>query len=216
VPEHGPEGAKQPIVTVGFSGHRMGFLVDAFVGEQQIVIKPLGSHLRKVDNVAGVTVLGAGEVVPILNVPDLMSNARTRSGQRVAGIAERAERQGPGKILICEDSFTTRELERSIFEAAGYEVETAADGSIGFSKLKDGLQVDAVVTDVQMPNMTGFELTRAIKNDASLAVIPVVIVTSLERDEEKAEGIAAGADAYITKSVFNQDTLLDTVERLIR
>jgi len=75
--------------------------------------------------------------------------------------------------------------------------------------------VDAVVTDVQMPNMTGFELTRAIKADATLAVIPVIIVTSLERDEEKAEGIQAGADAYITKSVFNQDTLLDTVERLI-
>lgn len=215
VPERGPEGAKQPIVTIGYSGHRMGFIVDAFVGEQQIVIKPLGSHLKKVDNVAGVTILGAGEIVPILNVPDLMANARTRSGHRV-GPAARAERQGPSKVLICEDSFTTRELERSIFEAAGYEVETAADGAIGFGKLKEGLQVDAVVTDVQMPNMTGFELTRAIKNDPTLQVIPVVIVTSLERDEEKAEGIEAGADAYITKSVFNQDTLLDTVERLIR
>jgi two-component system, chemotaxis family, sensor kinase CheA len=69
---------------------------------------------------------------------------------------------------------------------------------------------------VQMPNMTGFELTRAIKSDDLLKSIPVIIVTSLERDEEKAEGIEAGADAYITKSVFNQDTLLDTVERLIR
>ena len=192
------------------------FIVDAFVGEQQIVIKPLGSHLSKVDNVAGVTILGAGEVVPILNVPDLMTNARSRSGQRAFGQIERTERSGPRKILICEDSFTTRELERSIFEAAGYQVETAMDGAMGFSKLKEGLQVDAVVTDVQMPNMTGFELTKAIKSDPVLQVIPVIIVTSLERDEEKAEGIDAGADAYITKSVFNQDTLLDTVERLIR
>ena len=75
---------------------------------------------------------------------------------------------------------------------------------------------DVLVTDVQMPNMTGFELTKAIKTDAKLKDIPVVIVTSLERDEEKAIGIEVGADAYITKSVFNQDTLLDTVERLIR
>jgi len=216
VPAHGHEGVKIPIATIGFSGHRMGFIVDALVGEQQIVIKTLGSHLRKVENVAGVTILGAGEVVPILNVPDLMDNARHRAGQRVGGQVVEKERTGPLKILICEDSFTTRELERSIFEAAGYEVEVAMDGAQGLAKLKEGLEVDAVVSDVQMPNMTGFELTRAIKNDPSLEEIPVIIVTSLERDEEKAEGIEAGADAYITKSVFNQDTLLDTVERLIR
>jgi two-component system chemotaxis sensor kinase CheA len=215
VSELGHEGLKTPIAIIGFSGHRMGFVVDALVGEQQIVIKTLGTHLEKVDNVAGVTILGAGEVVPILNVPDLMENARVRAGRKT-GQAQEEERGGPRRILICEDSFTTRELERSIFEAAGYDVEVGMDGAEGLRKLKEGLQVDAVVTDVQMPNMTGFELTRAVKGDPQLEEIPVVIVTSLERDEEKAEGIDAGADAYITKSVFNQDTLLDTVERLIR
>ena len=215
VAHRGHEGKKIPIATIGFSGHRIGFVVDALVGEQQIVIKPLGSHLRKVDNVAGVTVLGAGEIVPILNVPDLMDWARSRSRQSHVA-AEEKTRTGPAKVLICEDSFTTRELERSIFEAAGYEVEVAMDGAMGLARLQEGLKVDAVVTDVQMPNMTGFELTRAIKADPNLSSIPVIIVTSLERDEEKAEGVEAGADAYITKSVFNQDTLLDTVERLIR
>ncbi len=211
------EAGKLPVVTIGFSGHRMGFLVDAFVGEQQIVIKTLGSHLKHVDNVAGVTILGAGEVVPILNVPDLMANARRMTGRAGGRTAVKREKdQGPRRVLICEDSFTTRELERSIFEAAGYVVETATDGAAGLAKLREGLKVDAVVTDVQMPNMTGFELTRAIKGDETLKEIPVIIVTSLEREEEKAEGIEAGADAYITKSVFNQDTLLDTVERLIR
>jgi two-component system chemotaxis sensor kinase CheA len=210
-------GGKIPIATLSFSGHRLGLIVDAFVGEQQIVIKTLGTHLKRVDNVAGVTILGAGEVVPILNVPDLMTNGRQITGVRVrrsAVVKEKAA--GPSRILICEDSFTTRELERSIFEAAGYEVETATDGAMGLARLREGLDPDAVVTDVQMPNMTGFELTKAIKSDDMLQHIPVIIVTSLERDEEKAEGINAGADAYITKSVFNQDTLLDTVERLIR
>ncbi len=210
---------KIPVATLGFSGHRIGMIVDEFVGEQQIVIKTLGTHLKRVDNVAGVTILGAGEVVPILNVPDLMTNGRQLTGVRArrAGAAEDTEKaQGPRRILICEDSFTTRELERSIFEAAGYEVETATDGALGLTRLREGLNPDAVVTDVQMPNMNGFDLTRAIKSDDDLKAIPVIIVTSLERDEEKAEGISAGADAYITKSVFNQDTLLDTVERLIR
>jgi chemotaxis protein histidine kinase CheA/ActR/RegA family two-component response regulator len=207
---------KIPIATLSFSGHRLGMIVDEFVGEQQIVIKTLGTHLRRIDNVAGVTILGAGEVVPILNVPDLMTNGRQMTGMRTRRAAAVKEKEaGPRRVLICEDSFTTRELERSIFEAAGYLVETATDGAQGLAKLREGLNPDAVVTDVQMPNMTGFELTRAIKADDHLAAIPVIIVTSLERDEEKAEGISAGADAYITKSVFNQDTLLDTVERLI-
>jgi two-component system chemotaxis sensor kinase CheA len=211
--------SKIPIATLGFSGHRIGIIVDEFVGEQQIVIKTLGTHLKRVDNVAGVTILGAGEVVPILNVPDLMTNGRQLTGARIrraGGGKEKEKEKGPSRILICEDSFTTRELERSIFEAAGYDVETATDGAMGLARLREGLDPDAVVTDVQMPNMTGFELTRAIKADNDLKSIPVIIVTSLERDEEKAEGIEAGADAYITKSVFNQDTLLGTVERLIR
>jgi len=212
-----PASTKISVAALGLSGHRLGLVVDAFVGEQQIVIKTLGSHLRRVDNVAGVTVLGAGEVVPILNVPDLMANGRQLTGDVRGRAAQSAQKeQRPHRILICEDSFTTRELERSIFEAAGCEVETAIDGAAGLQKLREGLNPDAVVTDVQMPNMTGFELTRAIKGDETLKSIPVIIVTSLEREEEKAEGINAGADAYITKSVFNQDTLLETVERLIR
>ncbi len=214
-----PTRPKIPVATLGFSGHRIGLIVDEFVGEQQIVIKTLGTHLKRVDNVAGVTILGAGEVVPILNVPDLMTNGRQLTGVRArkaGSVVEAGKDKGPSRVLICEDSFTTRELERSIFEAAGFEVETATDGAMGLARLKEGLNPDAVVTDVQMPNMTGFELTRAIKADDMLKAIPVIIVTSLEREEEKAEGINAGADAYITKSVFNQDTLLDTVERLIR
>ncbi len=203
-----------PIVTICYTGHRIGFVVDEFESEQQIVIKPLGTHLAKVPNIAGVTVIGEGEVVPILHVPDLMATARNRSGRR--RVAASTRRSSQRTVLICEDSFTTRELERSIFEAAGYRVVTATDGAEGLERLQQGLEADAVVTDVQMPNMTGFELARAIKSDPALAHLPVIIVTSLERDEEKALGIDAGADAYITKSVFNQDTLLDTVERLAR
>ncbi|HZL06149.1 MAG TPA: hybrid sensor histidine kinase/response regulator [Coriobacteriia bacterium] len=205
-----------PVIVVGLSGQRMAFVVDAMLGEQRIVIKTLADQLGRAEMVAGVTVLGAGEVVPILDVSALMARGREISGFR-SRRPQPAARQPARtrRILICEDSFTTRELERSIFEAAGYSVDTAPDGAQGLAKLKEGLRVDAVVTDVQMPVMTGFELARAIKADSALKGVPVVIVTSLERAEEKAEGIGSGADAYITKSVFNQDTLLDTVERLI-
>lgn len=208
------EDGSLSMVIVSVSGQRMGFVVDELLGEQQIVIKTLGSHLRQVDNVAGATILGAGEVVLILHAPDLVASARALSGMRVPGRRPEERVEGGRRVLIVEDSFTTRELERSIFEASGYEVATATDGdeALGMVKAQD---FDVVVTDVQMPNMDGFELTRRIKDDERLARIPVVIVTSLEREEEKRKGIDAGADAYITKSVFNQETLLDTVERLI-
>ena len=212
----GGQTARFPVVVIGSSGHRMGFVTDEVIEERQIVIKPLGDHLRAIDNVAGVTVFGAGEIVPILNVPDLMANARAGGRKRAEDGVEQLTPPAERTVLICEDSFTTRELERSIFEAAGYRVEAVSDGAQGLELLRRGLDVHAVVTDVQMPEMTGFELTRAIKSDPELSAVPVVIVTSLEREEEKAEGIAAGADAYITKSVFNQDTLLDTVDRLMR
>jgi len=213
----GPPPRRLPVIVVGLSGQRMGFAVDAMLGEQRVVIKTLGDQLGRAEMVAGVTVLGAGEVVPILDVSALMARGREVSGFRSRRPQPLAVQQSARRrsVLICEDSFTTRELERSIFEAAGYTVETAPDGAQGLAKLQEGLRVDAVVTDVQMPVMTGFELARAIKADPVLKGTPVVIVTSLERAEEKAEGIDSGADAYITKSVFNQDTLLDTVERLI-
>ncbi|MCL2503301.1 MAG: hybrid sensor histidine kinase/response regulator [Coriobacteriia bacterium] len=214
--EHGHPEGKVPIVSIGHTGYRFGFVVDEFESEQQIVIKPLGKHFGKVSNIAGVTVAEEGEIVPILHVPDMIVGAHNRTGRSRS--ATRGQSAGPRqrRVLICEDSFTTRELERSIFEAAGYYVETANDALAGLTKLREGLKVDIIVSDVQMPNMTGFELAKAIKSDPEFAHLPVVIVTSLERDEEKALGIEAGADAYITKSVFNQGTLLDTVEHLTR
>lgn len=203
------------VVVVGLSGQRIGLIVDEFAGEQQIVIKSLGSHLKRVPNVAGATILGAGEVVIILFVPDLMEAARTISTSgRVEG-AQAGIARGPGRILLVEDSFTTRELERSIFEAAGYEVDVAVDGAEAMTRLESA-RFDLVVTDVQMPRVNGFELTAKIRGDERFNRMPVVIVTSLEREEEKRKGIEVGADAYVTKSVFNQDTLLEIVERLTR
>lgn len=209
------EDGKMCVAVLGVSGQRIGLVVDELAGEQQIVIKSLGSHLKRVQNVAGATILGAGEIVVILHVPDLMTAARSVGAvKRKAAPAPEVARAA-GRILIVEDSFTTRELERSIFEASGYEVEVALDGMDALAKLESA-SFDAVITDVQMPRMGGFELTAKLKSDERFASLPVVIVTSLEREEEKRKGIEVGADAYVTKSVFNQDSLLEIVERLTR
>jgi two-component system chemotaxis sensor kinase CheA len=117
-------------------------------------------------------------------------------------------------VLVVDDSLTTRTLERSILEAAGYEVLTAVDGSDGWRVLQEQGS-DLVVADVEMPRMDGFALCEAIRASRRFAQLPFVLVTALERPEDRARGLEAGADAYIGKSSFDQESLLETIEQLL-
>ena len=122
---------------------------------------------------------------------------------------------GATRVMVVEDSFTVRELQRSILEAAGYSVVAARDGREALRVLDSDPDIVLVVTDLEMPVLDGLGLTRAIRADTARASLPVVIVTSRGSDEDKRRGIEAGADAYMAKSSFDQQALLATVERLI-
>ena len=193
---------------------RLAFGVDEVLYEQEVLEKPLGGLLSRVRNISGVTILGTGELAPILNVADLLKSAVKVSltGRRpaAAGLEERA----PGAVLVAEDSITARTLLKNILEAAGYRVETAVDGLDAFGKLQGG-GFDLVVSDVDMPRMNGFDLTERIRRDRELGETPVVLVTALESREDRERGIEVGANAYIVKSSFDQSNLLETVKRLI-
>ena len=117
-------------------------------------------------------------------------------------------------ILVVEDSVTTRTLEVSILESAGYEVLSAADGQDAYAKLANQ-GFDLIVTDIQMPYMDGFTFTKKVKSDPHYQHIPVILLTSLESPAEKKRGVEVGADAYIVKSSFDQNNLLDTITRLL-
>lgn len=119
------------------------------------------------------------------------------------------------KILVVEDSFTVRELQRSILETAGYPVATARDGREALTTLDRDSQIALVVTDLEMPEMNGLQLTRAIRANPARSSLPVVIVTAHASDEDRRDGIEAGADAYMAKRSFDQQALLATVERLV-
>ncbi len=211
--ERGSVDGDISIVIINSGGRRIGFKVQDLIFEQQIVIKTLGNHLKKVTNIAGTTILGEGEIVLILHIPDLIKSAREIEGLKTWYKKKKESKQSEVKILVVEDSLTTRELEKSIFEAAGYQVDLAINGQEALSLL-DQKNYDLVVTDIQMPLMDGFELTKTIKENDELKQIPVVILTSLENDTEKQKGIEVGADAYIVKSTFDQASLLNTINRL--
>ena len=131
-----------------------------------------------------------------------------------ATIAHHGKNIAAQSILIAEDSITSRMLLKNILEAAGYAVTTAVDGVDAMTALKTQ-DVDLLVSDVSMPRMDGFDLTAKIRGDEKLSELPVVLVTSLETREDREHGVDAGANAYIIKSSFDQNNLLETIERLI-
>jgi two-component system chemotaxis sensor kinase CheA len=117
-------------------------------------------------------------------------------------------------LLIAEDSLTTRSLEKHILEAAGYQVVAAADGRDAWRLLQER-GADLVVTDVEMPRMDGFALCEAIRRSPRFRELPIVLVTALESEADKARGLEVGADAYLLKSAFDQRKLLETIARLL-
>jgi two-component system chemotaxis sensor kinase CheA len=201
-------------VVVVSGSTRIAFQVDEVLDEQQVFVKGLGSQLVRVRNIAGATVLGSGRVVPILNIPDLIksavrSAAAVRPAEKVKKEAKKIE-----KILVAEDSITSRTLIRNILETAGYRVATAVDGADAFTQIRSD-EFNLVVSDVDMPRMNGFELTVKIRADKKLGELPVVLVTALESREDRERGIEAGANAYIIKSSFDQSNLLGVVRKFL-
>jgi two-component system chemotaxis sensor kinase CheA len=204
---------KIPVVVLGVVEKRVAFRVDGFRGAQEVVIKSLGRQLSRVRNVAGATILGTGQVVMILDVADLVKSAQAGTAVAAPLPSEPQEIQRH-RVLVVDDSITTRTLEKNILESAGYEVLVAADGEEAWA-LVQSEPLDAIAADIAMPRMDGFALTEKVKGDERFRELPVVLVTSLESPQDKIRGLEAGADAYITKSTFDQRELLETIERLI-
>jgi two-component system, chemotaxis family, sensor kinase CheA len=207
------EGQKMPVVVLAVAEKQVAFHVDRFLGTQVLVIKQMGRQLRRVRNVAGGSILGDGSVVVVLNVADLMKSSEagaTVSVQRPVKVQEASR----SRVLVVDDSITTRTLEKNILLNSGYDVLVAADGAEAWGIIQTE-HLDAVVSDVDMPNMDGFTLCETIRADDRFAELPIVLVTSKEKREDRLHGLEAGADAYMTKSTFDQGELLDTLERLI-
>jgi two-component system chemotaxis sensor kinase CheA len=206
---------KAVVVLLQAGERKVGFIVDDILGEREIISKELGSHLKKVEYIAGATILGSGEVSLILDVPQLLWRglAETRVKRQESREDESVSVRGH-LILVVEDQVVTRQMEKSILEAAGYQVVTAENGVDALNKL--GQQdFDLVVTDILMPKMDGFTLTREIRSDERTKDLPVVIVSSMESEEDKLRGLEVGASAYLIKSSFDQKHLMETIEALL-
>ena len=206
------------VVVVSDRGQRFGLVVNDFLGERDLEVRPLDSRLGKVPNISSASLLENGDPVLIVDIEDLVRSIDSLlTGRGISPIdAAREELKASQvkRILVVDDSITVRELERQLLQSRGYEVDVAVDGMDGWNAFRS-TPYDLVVSDVDMPRMDGIGLVTLIKTDAHRSHVPVVIVSYKDREEDRLRGLDAGANRYLTKSSFQDDTFLETIVDLI-
>jgi two-component system sensor histidine kinase and response regulator WspE len=197
--------------------NRYGVVVDRFLGAQDLVVRPLDSRLGKVQDINAAALMEDGSIVLIVDVDDLVRSIdKLLAGKELSKIAQTSTTQPKQslRILVVDDSITVREVERKLLENQGYEVEVAVNGMDAWNAIRIN-HYDLVITDIDMPRMNGIELVSQIKQNSSLNSLPVIIVSYKDREEDFIRGLDVGANYYLTKSSFHDDTLLEAVIDLI-
>ncbi|MGX5839311.1 hybrid sensor histidine kinase/response regulator [Mesorhizobium sp. ArgA1] len=212
-----PDALSVVVVDAG-QGEAYGMIVDRFLGERELVIRPLDPRFAKIKDISAAALMEDGSPVLIFDVDDLIrsveklaSSGGFRALRRAAGGPELGRRK---RVLVIDDSLTVRELQRKMLGNHGYEVEVAVDGMDGWNAVRSG-PFDLVVTDIDMPRMDGIELVSLIRKDAHLKNTPIMIVSYKDREEDRSRGLDAGADYYLTKGSFQDEALIHAVVDMI-
>jgi two-component system chemotaxis sensor kinase CheA len=195
-------------------GRAVAFGVDELSDESELTVRALPPRLAGLRRVVGSGRLPDGEVVLIVNVPELVQLALSRPGAALTGRHARTSAR-KRRVLLADDSLTTRSLERSILESAGYDVMPAADGAEAWRILQER-GADVIVSDLEMPHLDGIGLLEAVRGSPRYRELPFILVTGRESEEDRTRGLRLGASAYLVKSGFDQTMLLDTIAQLVR
>ncbi|MBW4493189.1 MAG: response regulator [Oscillatoria princeps RMCB-10] len=218
LPEPPPKQGSVAVVMISERDSTYGLTVEKFLGERDLVVRPLDPRLGKVPDISATALLGDGTPVLILDVSDMVrSMDAILKGGRLAKVSVQSEREIADKrkrILVVDDSITVREMERKLLENRGYNVDIAINGVEGWNAVRTK-EYDLVITDVDMPRMNGIELIRQIKSHPRLHYLPVIVVSYRDREEDRIQGLEAGADYYLTKSSFQDETMINAVADLI-
>ncbi|MDJ0578941.1 MAG: hybrid sensor histidine kinase/response regulator [Crocosphaera sp.] len=206
------------VIVVSDQMNRYGLVIDRFLEEKSLVVRPLDPRLGKVQDITGAALLEDGSPILIIDVLDLVRSLdkilANISINHVKTKEERNWHQSSKNILVVDDSITVREMERKLLENKGYKVDVAVDGMEGWNAVRVG-NYDLVISDVDMPRMNGIKLVHKIKSNPQLKSTPVIIVSYKDREEDRLQGLEVGADYYLTKSSFHDDTLINAVIDLI-
>ena len=205
-----------PVVVVSERGNSYGLVVDRLIGERDLVVHQLPAHLGKVQDISAAAITEDGVPLLIVDTSDLVRTIeKTLKVARIGKVSVLSEEQTQRKrILVVDDSITVREVERKLLEAVGYVVDVAVDGMDGLNALHSD-DYDLLITDVDMPRMNGIELARSVRRDPRLKNMPIMMVSYKDREGDRLKGIEAGADYYLAKGSFHDESLRNAVAELI-
>lgn len=206
---------KETVLIIESGDKMLALSVDRLIGDQEILSKKLSAPFYKLKNISGITTLISGEICLILNVSDLINTANSPKLQISAASMDKAKNNCDYKILLVDDSITTRTLEKNILTKAGYCIEIAKNPIEAFNMMKI-TAFDLIITDIEMPEMNGFEFVEKLKTDEKFFEIPIIMVSSLISDEDKRKAAELGVKKYIVKSEFNQDEFQQTVSSILQ
>lgn len=192
-----------------------GFVVDDFIGEREVVVRPMGPFIGRAFMTSGVTLMENGDVVLILHAPDMLRSVHEAKRGGARGGASKGGDAGERRILYAEDSIITREYAAGVLRSRGFAVVEASDGAEAFELLQKE-RFDLLLTDLQMPRMDGFKLAASVRKDPRIRNLPIVVMSTLDTPETKRMALDAGADAYLVKSNFAADVLVSTIQQVIR
>jgi two-component system chemotaxis sensor kinase CheA len=203
-----PTGRVSAVVVRGAAGTAAAFTVDRVVGAAPVLLKPLPRFAPATAVIAGAALDAVGDPLVVVDPDRLVASARDASRSGTAPAATRP------RVLVIDDSLTTRMLEQSILESAGYQVALATSAEEGLEMARASRYALCLV-DVEMPGMDGFTFVERIRADAALKDVPAILVTSRSAPEDRQRGLDVGAQAYVVKGEFDQGVLLDRLKVLI-
>ena len=206
------------VVVLGDRNNHYGLVVEEFIGERDIAVHVLDPRLGKIRDISAATLLEDGNPALVIDIEDMIRSIEIiLSGERLSKINDSSKSSVANivkRILVVDDSITVREVEKKLLESRGYHVELAVDGMDGWNTVHNG-NYDLIISDVDMPRMNGIEFVKKLKMDHEFRKIPVMIVSYKDREEDREAGLDAGADYYLTKGSFHDESLIDAVIDLI-
>ncbi len=197
---------RRNLVVVDTDTGPIGVLVDAVLDANELVTRPAGRYLKRIPGVAGIGLTGDGSVVPLLDIAELARTPREHALRAAAEARSSAHAMRRSRVLVVDDSLSVRRAVAMLLEDQGYEVLQARDG-LEAAKVMEATRPDALLTDLEMPNMNGLELTAHVRSRAELAALPIIMITSRSMDKHRRQARTMGVDVYLTKPYSDQELL---------